>query len=176
MDLNIEPKKIYKIIRDSGKPRKDEIIRCIEMMAWEAEELSSTWEELIKLSDRKRKITKSEKMELPKSNLFSENTPLYGRLIHFYRNISTELESEKSSDWIEKIYNQIANVIIHKSDINKSLEEFKKTRLSQFPLYLSSQNNGMEINDPASSLKVLQNEVTTLKSLPEILKKIGVNR
>jgi hypothetical protein len=175
MDLNIEPIKIYKIIRNSGKPRKDEIIRCIEMMAWEAEELSVTWEELIKLSDRKRKITKNEKGELPKSNLFSENTPLYGRLLHFYRNISTELGSEKSSDWIEKIYNQIANVILYNSDINKSIEEFKKTRLSRFPLYLSSQNNGSEIKDLASSLKVLQNEVAILESLPEILKKVRVN-
>jgi len=175
MDLNIEPKKIYKIIKDSGKPKKDEIIRCTEMMAWEAEELSATWEELIKLYDRKRKITNNEMVELPKSNLFSENTPLYGRLLHFYRNISTELGSEKSSDWIEKIYNQIAKVILYKSDINKSLEEFKNTRLSQYPLYLSSQNNGSEIKDLTSSLRVLQNEVKTLKSLPEILKNVRIN-
>ena len=134
MDINIEPKKIYKIIRDSGKPRKDEIIRCIEMMAWEADELCIAWKELNKLSLKKSKITKKDKEKLLKSNLFSENAPLYGRLLHFYRSISKTLGNKKSYDWIEIIYNQIAKVILYQSDINKSLDEFTKTKLSKFPL------------------------------------------
>jgi hypothetical protein len=176
MDINIEPKKIYKIIRDSGKPRKDEIIRCVEMMAWEAEELCNTWEKLIKLSIKKGKITKKDKEKLLKSNLFGENAPLYGRLLHFYRNISTALGNKKSYDWIEIIYNRVAKVILYQSDINKSLDEFNKTKLSEFPLYLSSKNNGSEIKDFKSSLRVLQNEVSILKSLPEILKLVKIDK
>jgi hypothetical protein len=175
MNVNIEPKKIYKIIRDSGKPRKEDIIRCVEMMAWEAEELCATWEKIIKVSLKKGKITQKEKEKLLSSNLFSENTPLYGRLLHFYRNISTELGSKKSYDWIEKIYNRVAKVILYKSDISKSLDNFNKTKLSQFPLYLSSENNGREIQDLESSLQVLQNEVSTLKSLPETLKLVDIS-
>ena len=176
MDINIEPKKIYKIIRDSGKPKKDDIIRCIEMMAWEAEELSTAWEELIKLSLRKGKITKKDKEKLLKSNLFSENAPLYGRLLHFYRNISTALENEKSYEWIENIYNRVAKVILYQSDINESLDKFKKTKLSESPLYLSSKNNSREIKDLGSSLQVLQNEVAALKSLPDMLILIKIDK
>lgn len=175
MDINIELKKIYNIIRDSGKPRKDEIIRCVEMMAWEAEELCTAWGELNKLSLKRRKITKKDKEKLLRSNLFSENAPLYGRLLHFYRNISKELGNKKSHDWIEIIYNQVANVILYQSDIKKSLDEFSKTKLSKFPLYLSSKNNGSEIKDFKSSLRILQNEVDILKSLPEKLKLVKIN-
>ena len=175
MDINIEPKKIYKIIIDTGKPRKDEIIRCVEMMAWEAEELCTAWKELNKLSLKKGKVTKKDKVKLFKSNLFSENAPLYGRLLHFYRNISKSHKNKKSYDWIEIIYNQVAQVILYQYDINKSLDEFSKTKFSKFPLYLSSKNNGSEIKDYKSSLKVLQNEVDILKSLPENLKLVKID-
>ena len=176
MDINIDPKKIYKIIRDSGKPRKDEVIRCVEMMAWEAEELCNTWEKLNKVSLEKRKITKKDKEKLLKSNLFAENAPLYGRLLHFYRSISKAIRNKKSSDWIEIIYDQVANVILYQRDINKSLDEFNKTKLSKFPLYLNSKNNGSEIKDFKSSLSVLKNEVSILKSLPEMLKLVKIDK
>ena len=175
MDINIEPQKIYKIIRDSGKPRKDEIIRCVETMAWEAEELSTTWEEIIRLSRKKGKITKKDKEKLLKSNLFSDNAPLYGRLIHFYRSISKALNNKKSYEWIEKIYDQVANVILYQSDVNKSLDEFNKTKLSEFSLYLNPKNSGKGIKDLDSSLKLLQNEVVALKSLPEKLKLVKID-
>lgn len=174
MDINIDPKKIYEIIRDSGKPRKDEILRCVEMMAWEAEELSTTWQEIIKLYRKKGKITKQDKEKLLKSNLFSDNSPLYGRLIHFYRSISKVHRNKKSYDWIEKIYDRVANVILYQSDINKSLNDFNKIKLSESPLYLNTKNNSKEINDLDNSLRVLQNEVAALKSLPEKLNLVKV--
>ena len=168
MNINIKPKRLYKIIKDSGKPNKEQIIRCVEMMAWEAEELCSVWEELISISkSEKAKIEESREI---KSNLFSEETPLYGRLINFYRNISNELGGKKSHDWIEEIYNGVAKVLLHQSDVRKSLEEFNKAKPSQSPLFLSSDNNGAEIKNLGSSLLALQNEVQALKSLPELFK------
>jgi len=173
MNINIKPKRLYKIIKDTGKPNKDQIIRCVEMMAWEAEELCSVWGELINIS-------KSEKAEIEdskeiKSNLFSEETPLYGRLINFYRNISNELGGKTSYDWIEEIYNRVAKVLLHKSDVSESLEEFNEAKLSLSPLFLSSDNNGAEIKNLESSLLALQNEVQALKSLPESLKLVQPN-
>jgi hypothetical protein len=168
--LNIKPEKIYKIIRDTGKPKKEEIIRCVEMMALEAEELCKTWENLIKLSRSKGEITKREKAELQRSNLFGDDNPFYGRLLHFYRNISMALGNNKGVDWIEKIYNNVAKVVLRGHDADKSLDEFNNNIFSLSPLYLSSKNVGKEIKDLESSLQVLQNEVATLKSLPETLR------
>ena len=173
MNINIEPEKLYKIIRDSGKSNKEAIIRCVEMMAWEAAELCAAWEELIKISTNEKAETKDFK-EI-KSKLFSEGAPLYGRLINFYRNISNELGGKKSHDWIEEIYNGVAKVLLHQSDVRKSLEEFNKAKPSQSPLFLSSDNNGAEIKNLGSSLLALQNEVQALKSLPELFKLVQLN-
>ncbi|MHA1989008.1 MAG: hypothetical protein ACW98D_20500 [Promethearchaeota archaeon] len=167
MGINIDLVKIYEIIRDSGKPKKEDVIRCLSMIAWEAEELCSTWEKIIKLSVKKGKITKKEKDTLLKNNLFSHSAPLYGRIINFYRNMSVALGDKLDFGWIEKIYHLIGQVILHHKDIKESLEKFNKIKWSQSPLYLSTENNGKVIKDVASSLQILQNEVATLKSLPE---------
>ena len=62
MGINIDLAKIYKIIRDSGKTGTDDVIRCLEMIAWESEELCTTWEKIIKLSLKKDKIKKMRKL------------------------------------------------------------------------------------------------------------------
>ncbi len=172
MELNIKPEKIYKIIRESGKPRKDEVLRCVEMMSWEAEELSAAWKEIIRLSNKKGKI--SEKEKNLKTKLFSDNAPLYGRLLHFYKNMAKAKSNKQSLYWLENIYNRVAEVILHKSDIKKSVEDLSKIKTIQSPLYLNAENNGMEIDDLNTSLQILQKETAALKALPELFKNIKV--
>ena len=171
MGINIDLAKIYKIIRDSGKTGTDEVIRCLEMIAWESEELCTIWEKIITLSVKKDKIKKSEKNKLLNTNLFSDSSPLYGRLINFYRNISAALVGKPDFDWVEKIYNHVAQIILYQKDIKEILDDFNKIKWSPSPLYLSSENNSKVIKDLATSLQTLQNEVVTLKTLPELMKR-----
>ena len=77
-------------------------------------------------------------------------------------------------DWIEKIYNHVAQIILYQKNIKETLDEFAKLKWSSSFLYLSSENNGKVVKDLASSLQILQNEVTALKCLPEMMKRVKI--
>lgn len=175
MGVSIDISKIYAIIRDTGKPQKADVIRCLNMIALEAEELCNTWGKIITLATKKGNSTKNEKDQLINTKLFGDSTPFYGRIINFYRNISLALENKLEFDWIETIYNHVTNVILHQKDIKQSLDGFNKIKLSLNPLYLSTENNGRRIKDLDSSLLTLQNEVATLKSLPGMIMDLNVD-
>ncbi len=173
MSTNIDPLKIYKIIRDSGKNEKGDVIRCLESVAGEAEELYVTWEKIIELSNKKSKISKNDLKNVYKTKLFGESTPLYGRIINFYRNINESFENKLDFSWIENIYENVAQVILYKKEIKETLSKFNKIKWSQTPIYLSINNTDKIIKDLNSSLQVLQNEVKILKSLPGMINSLS---
>ncbi|MBU1101941.1 MAG: hypothetical protein KKA84_16210 [Bacteroidetes bacterium] len=168
MGISIDPTKIYNAFKDSRRSEKDDIIKFLEDVGREAEELCDIWEKLVKLAIKKGELTDQEVQELLFDRIFKHNGRPYGRLEYFYNNMSKAIGGKISDHWMENIYDHLALLLKNRNYIREQFDKF--TNIKLFPFYLNNENDDTKIEDLVSYFEALRNEVNALKSLPAIMR------